>query len=143
MHSTERSNAVTGHEFVSHQSAVDESEFALSVGFSRDPADEDSLDGLVLQRGRGAEDDTPGIGGVYVEIPIQRHVVYGGITEAILRGDSFVLRFDESTALKMRGFHQILVRFDLPDEEFTTIRDGLRFVFSGCSCYREDYERAG
>ena len=138
------SNANTsGHEFVSHHSAVDESEFAITVGFSRDPADEDSLDGLLLQRGRSAEDDTPGIGGVYVEIPIQRHVVYGGITEATLRRDRFILRFDEPTAHKMGCLHQILVRFDLLDDEFTAIRDGLRFVFTGCSCYREDCERAG
>jgi len=130
------------HEFVSHHSAVDESEFALAVGFSRDPADEESLDGLLLQRGRGAEDDTPGVGGVYVEIPIQRYVVYGGITEATLRWDSFTLRFDEATARKMGGFLEILVHLELSSDEFMKIRDGLRFVFTGCSCYHDDNETA-
>ena len=66
-------NAKTArHEFFSHHWAVDESKFALTVGFSRDPANETSLDGLLVQRGRGSEDNTPGIGGIYVEIPIQR-----------------------------------------------------------------------
>jgi len=139
---TSNANA-SSHEFVSHHSAVDESEFAITVGFSRDPADEDSLDGLLLQRGRGTQKGIPGIQGVYVEIPIQRHVVYGGITEALLRRDSFVLQFDEPTAHKMGCLRQILVHFDLPTAEFTTIRDGLRFVFTGCSCYREDHEKAG
>jgi hypothetical protein len=138
------SNASTSsHEFVSHHSAVDESEFAITVGFSRDPADEVSLDGLLLQRGRGTQKGVPGIQGVYVEIPIQRHVVYGGITEASLRRNSFILRFDEPTAHTMGCLYQILVRFDLPDDEFAVIRDGLRFVFTGCSCYREEHENAG
>jgi hypothetical protein len=137
------SNATTSkHEFTSHHSSVDESEFAITVGFSRDPADESSLDGLLLQRGRGVEDDTPGIGGVYVEIPIQRHVVYGGIAEARLRRDDLTLRFDETAARKMGGFLEILVHFDLEDERFASIRDALRFVFTGCCCYREDYETA-
>ena len=115
-----------------------EDQFAITVGFSRDPADEDSLDGLILQRVKDRQEDTPGIDGVYVEIPIQRHVVQGGITEALLRPNSFSLRFDPPTAREMGFLHHILVRFDLPDREFTAIRDGLRFVFSGCSCYRED-----
>ena len=137
------SNANTAkHEFISHHSGVDESEFAITVGFSRDPADESSLDGLLLQRGRGVEDDTSGIGGVYVEIPIQRHVIYGGITEARLRRDDFTVRFDDVAARKMGGFHEILVHFDLSDEQFASIRDALRFVFAGCSCYRDDLETA-
>ena len=130
------------HEFVSNHSAVDETEFATTVGFSRDPADEDSIDGLLLQRGRDLRQTIPGIRGVYVEIPIQRYVVYGGIVEAWLRRDRFVLQFDEMTAGKMGCFHQILVRFNLADEEFITIRNGLRFVFSACPCYREDEQVA-
>src|SRR5689334_10566938 len=126
-------NAKTAkHEFVSHHSAVDESKFTLTVGFSRDPADETSLDGLLLQRGRGSEDDTPGIDGVYVEIPIQHYVVYGGITDATLRRDTFTLRFDEATARKMGGFHEIAVSFALSDDEFIQIRDGLQIIFTGC-----------
>ena len=101
-----------------------------------------SFDGLLLQRGRGIQDDTPGIDGVYVEIPIQRHVVYGRITEATLRGDSFTLRFDEATTREMGGFREIIVHFDLPDEQFTSIRDALRFVFRGCTSYCENHEPA-
>jgi hypothetical protein len=130
------------HEFVAHHCGVDESEFAITVGFSRDPADESSLDGLLVQRGRGAEDDTPGISGVYVEIPIQRHVVYGGVIEATLRRDSFTLRFDDATAQTMAGFREIVACFDLQDEQFASIRDALRFVFKGCPCYREDFDDA-
>ncbi len=128
------------HEFASYHSGVDESEFAITVGFSRDPADESSLDGLLVQRGRGVEDDTPGIGGVYVEIPIQRHVVYGGIIEARLQRGSFTLRFDDTTAPKMAGFREITARFDLADDELASIREALRFVFTGCSCYRDDVD---
>ena len=126
------------HKFVSYHSAVDEGEFAVTVGFSRDPADEDSFDGLLLQRGRGEiNGDIPGIRGVYVEIPIQRHVVYGGISEAILHRDSFTLRFDETTPAKMGGLQEIFVRFELADEAFASVRAGLRFIFTDCSCYRE------
>ena len=131
------------HEFVSHHSAVDETECAITVGFSRDPADEASIDGLLLQRGKDLRETVPGIRGVYVEILIQRYVVYGGIVEAWLRRDRFILQFDDTTASKMGYFHQILVRFDLADKEFIAIRDGLRFVFSACPCYREDERAAG
>jgi hypothetical protein len=136
------SNNNAKHEFVSRHSGVDETEFAITVGFSRDPADESSLDGLLLQRGRGVEDDTPGIDGVYVEIPIQRYVAYGGIIEATLRRDSFTLCFDDPTAHKMAGFREIVARFDLPDEQFASIRGALRFVFTGCPCYHEAHETA-
>jgi hypothetical protein len=125
------------HEFTAYVCGVDEGEDAISVGFSRDPADEKSLDGLILQRGKEPQDDAPGIQGVYVEIPIQRHVVYGGIAEASRRRDSFALRFDEHAAHEMGHLHQIVARFDLPDGEFGRIRDGLRIVFAGCSCYTE------
>src|SRR5258706_2165486 len=131
------------HEFISYHSGVaDDGDCALTVGFSRDPADEDSIDGLCLQRGRGIQDDTPGIEGVYIEIPIQRHATYGGVTEAILRRASFVLRLNEHTARKMGGFHEIFVHFDLSSDEFMTIRDGLRYVFTDCPCYREEYDTA-
>jgi hypothetical protein len=126
------------HEFVSHHSGADVDESLICVGFSRDPADESSLDGLILQRGRDVEEDTPGIDGVYVEIPIQRHVVYGGIVEATLRRDSFALRFDDSTAQEMAGFREIVVRFNLPDEQFANIRNALQLIFTDCPCYRED-----
>jgi len=135
--------SASSHEFVSHHSAVDESEFALTVGFPRDPAEEDSLDGLILQRGRDPQEDVRGIQGVYVEIPIQRHVAHGGITEAMLGRDRFILRFDEATAHKMGSLREILVHFDLPEDDFHVIRDGLRFVFTGCSCYREEHGNAG
>ena len=130
-------NTAVKHEFISHHTSVDESKFALTVGFSRDPADEVSLDGLILQRGRGVEDDTPGIDGVYVEIPIQRHVVYGGIVSAVLQRNTFTLRFDELTARQMGGFQEILVHFDLSEDDFLPIREGLRTVFTGCSCYQD------
>jgi len=125
------------HEFISYHSVAVENEFAMTVGFCRDPADDDSLDGLILERGRGEEDDTPGIKGVYVEIPIQRHVVYGGITGATLGRDSFKLQFDAAAAREMGGFGEILVHFQVADDEFIAIRDGLRYVFKDCSCYHE------
>jgi hypothetical protein len=127
----------SSREFVSYHSEVDANEAAVTVGFARDPNDEHSLDGLLLQRGKDARDDVPGIEGVYVEIPIQRYAAYGGITEALLRRDSFVLRFDEASTRQMGGLQQILVHFDLPDAEFSSIRDAMRFVFTGCTCFRE------
>src|SRR2546423_1386724 len=99
------------HEFVSYHSAVDDGEFAVTVGFSRDPADEQSFDGLLLQRGEDPREDVPGVAGVYVEIPIQRHVIYGGIRQASLRHDSFTLRPEDAVAPKMGGLHEIVVRF--------------------------------
>lgn len=131
------------HEFVSHHSGVDVNEHSVTVVFSRDPNDERSVDGLVLQRSKDPGEDVPGIAGVYVEIPIQRFAVYGGITEALLRRDSFILRFDDTTAHRMGGLHQILVRFDLSDPEFTSIRDAIHFVFTGCSSFREAHEATG
>ena len=127
----------SSHEFRACVCGVDDGEHAISVGFSRDPADEHSLDGLIVERGKDPQEDVPGIEGVYVEIPIQRHVVYGGITEASLRRDSFTLRFDAHAADKMGHLHRIVARFDLPDDEFDRIRHGLRSVFAGCLCYRE------
>ena len=137
------SNTNTGrHEFISYHSGAYTSEFAITVGFSRDPADESSIDGLLVERGRGVQDDTPGIGGVYLEIPIQRHVASGGITGATLRRDSFRVRIDDRTAREMGGFSEILIRFDVPDDSFKEIRDALRFIFKGCTCYHEERETA-
>jgi hypothetical protein len=127
----------SSHEFTAYVSGVDDTEDAITVGFSRDPADEHTLDGLIVQRGKEPGEDVAGIENVYVEIPIQRHVVYGGITAASLTRDSFTLRFDEHAAHEMGHLHQIVVRFDLPDGEFNRIRDALRIVFAGCPCYAE------
>ena len=136
----ESKHTTSSHEFKAHVCGVDDGEDANSVGFSRDPADEHTLDALILQRVKDAQDDVPGIRGVYIEIPIQRHVVYGGITEAALRRQSFMLRLDELASHEMGHLHQIVARFDLPDDEFSRIRDALRIVFAGCSCYTEDHE---
>src|SRR4051812_12817386 len=133
----------SSHEFAAYVCGVDDNDDAISVGFSRDPADEHTLDSLIVQRGKDPQEDAPGIEGVYVEIPIQRHVVYGGITEASLRRDSFTVHFDEHAVHKMGHLHQIVARFDLPDREFSRIRDALRFVFAGCSCYTEINETLG
>ena len=130
------------HEFVSYHTGVDTSEFAITVGFSRDPADESSLDGLLVQRGRCVEEDTPGIDGVYLEIPIQRHVAYGGISKATLRRGSFTLRLDDRAAREMGGFNEFFIRFNLPDDRFKEVRDAMRFVFKDCPCYHEEHETA-
>jgi hypothetical protein len=127
----------SSHEFTAYVCGVDDNDDAISVGFARDPADEHTLDALIVQRGNDPEEDVTGIEGVYVEIPIQRHVVHGGITGASLRRDSFTLRFDQHASHKMGHLHQIVARFDLPDGEFGNIRDALRLVFAGCSCYTE------
>jgi hypothetical protein len=127
----------SSHEFAAHVCGVDDNDDAISVGFSRDPADEHTLDGLIVQRGKHPEEDVAGINGVYVEIPIQRHVVYGGVTEALLQRDSFMLRFEKHAAHEMGHLHEIVARFDLPDQQFSEIRDALRLVFAGCSCYKE------
>ena len=123
------------HEFVSLRSVVDENDFAVTVGFCRDPANENTLDALLLQRGRDKKDQPPSVQDIYLEIPIQRHVAYGGILEAKLVRDSFTIRFNECTSAKMDGLQEIVVRFELSDDAFTKIRDGLRFVFTGCTCY--------
>jgi hypothetical protein len=127
----------SSHEFTASVCGVDDNDDAIAVGFARDPADEHTLDALIVQRGKDPQENVPGMEGVYVEIPIQRHVVYGGIMEASLRRDSFTMRFDEHAAHKMGHLHQIVARFDLPDGEFSGIRDALRLVFAGCSCYTE------
>src|SRR3954470_706395 len=113
----ESKHATSSHEFTAHVCGVDENEDAISVGFSRDPKDERTLDALILQRGKDAQDDIPGIQGVYIEIPIQRHVLYGGITKALLRRQNFMLWLDEHAAHKMGHLHQIVARFDLPNDE--------------------------
>jgi hypothetical protein len=130
----------SSHEFTAYVCGVDDNDDAISVGFARDPADEHTLDALIVQRARDPEEDVAGIEGVYVEIPIQRHVVYGGVREALLRRNSFTLRFDEHAAHKMGHLGQIVARFDLPDGEYVGIRHALRLVFAGCACYTEANE---
>ena len=66
----ECSEHTSSHEFTAHVCGVDDNDDALTVGFSRDPADEHTLDALIVQRGKDPQEDVPGIQGVYVEIPI-------------------------------------------------------------------------
>jgi hypothetical protein len=127
----------SSHVFTAYVCGVNDDDDAISIGFARDPADEYTLDALIVQRAKNPRDDVAGIEGVYVEVPIQRHVVYGGIIEASLRLDSFTMRFDEHAAHKMGHLHEIVARFDLPDGEFCGIRNALRLVFANCSCYTE------
>ncbi len=134
----EPNQALQRHEFVAYHCGVDRSKWAVMVGFARDPVDESSLDGLILQRGRGADAESGGVDAVYVEIPIQRHVVYGGIREATLRKDSFGLRFDDRAAAAMGGFHEIIVRFILSEEELEEISGALQEVFVDCDCFHHE-----
>ena len=92
----------------------------------------------VLTTPFGQEAGPPGIDGVYVEIPIQWYVMYGGIFEAVLGRDCMTVHFDEVGVREMGGREEMCVRFELDDEAFADMREGLRFVFGGCECFREE-----
>jgi hypothetical protein len=123
--------------FVSEDTGVDRGEFAVTVGFARDLSDEDSDDAILVQRSADPDEDEPGIAGVYVEIPPQRHAAYGGISSAVLARRSFEIRFTSEGAAEMGGYSAVIARFDVDDKAFAEIREGLRFVFRGCSVFEE------
>jgi hypothetical protein len=125
-------------EFVAHLVGVARDNHAVTVGFARDPEDEDSEDALIVQRATNPKDDVPGLDGVYVEIPIQAYETFGGIVEAVLWLDCFTIRFAASAVPEMGGREGMCARFELADEDFADLREGLEFVFAGCSCFREE-----
>jgi hypothetical protein len=107
------------------------------VGFARDFTDEASDDAFLVQRSTDPAEDKPGLPGIYVEIPPQRYAMYGGISAALLRRDSFELRFTPSGADAMGGNRAMLATFDLDGKRYREVRKALRFIFEGCRCYRE------
>jgi hypothetical protein len=123
--------------FVAEDTGVDVNEDAVTVGFARDVLDEHSDDAIMVQRGKDPGDDSPGVAGIYVEIPPQRYVTVGGITSATLRRSSFEIRFTQKAAQAMGGNRAFLAEFNADAKSFRAIRDGLRFVFQGCACYKE------
>ena len=130
-------NAEQKREFVSRDTGIDRSEWALTVGFARDLADEDSDDAFLVQRGLDIDEDEPGLGGVYVEIPPQRYAMYGGVARATLSRTSFEIEFSSAGAEAMGGYGSLLARFELDARQFDEVREALRFVFQGCACYIE------
>src|SRR5688572_9730898 len=124
-------------EFDSKDTGVARDEFALTVGFARDWLNETSDDAFLVQRSTDPNEDEPGLAGVYVEIPIQRYSMYGGITRATLSRDSFEIRFSPSAAREMNGYTSLLARLKLDAKQFRKVRTALRYVFQGCTCYKE------
>jgi hypothetical protein len=125
------------YEFGAHQCEVTENDF-VTVRFSHDPADRRSLYRLELLR--RSPSNTLDTGTINASCGVSIWGASGGITEAILRYNSFTLAFDDVTVREMGGFRNVLIHFFLADNELTKIRDGLRMVFRGCSYYREDWE---
>ena len=125
-------------EFVSRDTGIDRSEWALTVGFARDLADEESDDAFLVQRGLDPDEDEPGLAGLYVEIPPQRYAMYGGIERATLSRHSFEIHFSREGAEAMGGYPALRARFDLDGKQFEEVREALRFVFQGCACYAEN-----
>ena len=123
--------------FVSNDTGVDRSEFAVTVGFARDLADESSDDALLVQRSTDPEEDEPGLSGVYIEVPPQRYAMYGGIAAATLRPSAFEIHLTPAAARVMGGNAGFVASFNVDAEQFRELREALRFVFENCECYKE------
>jgi len=100
---------------------------ALVVGFAQDHASEVSDEGLILQRAKEGEDDS----GIYVEIPIQRHVCYDGIQEAALARDSFTVVFLPDAIDELGGIAAMTISFASSDSEFESLEAILKRIFRG------------
>jgi hypothetical protein len=116
---------------------VDRNDFGVTVGLARDSSCEGSEDVFILQRSSVDAIDAPGIAGVYIEVPIQRYVAYGGIIDATLCRDSFEVRLNDETAIRFGGASGFRGEFSIDEAAFDDLRDALRFVFRGCACYKE------
>jgi Immunity protein 10 len=125
------------HKFTAHHAGASQEAEVINVWMHAEGWTEASPDSLILQRSLLPDDDTPGIGGVYIEIPIQREAVYGGMTDVALCRDGLTIHFADSIAVKFGGYTQVIVHLSLSDEQFVELRDGLRVIFRGCSCYHE------
>ncbi len=128
--------------FPSNEMGVDRSEFAVTVGFAREIADETSDDAFLVQRSTDPNEDEPGVAGIYIEIPPQRYAMYGGIVTATLRPNTFEVRLTPAAAKVMGGNAGFLASFNVDAQQFRDLREGLRFVFHGCACYTEANEAA-
>jgi hypothetical protein len=118
--------------FKAGEVGVDRNGFGVTVGLARDSSSEESEDAFILQRSSVDEIDTPGIAGVYLEVPIQRYVAYGGITSAKLCRDSLEIRLNDETTTRFGGTSGFRGEFTIDEAAFDELRDALRFVFRGC-----------
>jgi hypothetical protein len=101
---------------------------AICVGFSRDQADEESDEALILQRAFESEDDNDEI---CLEIPIQRCISYGGVKRAELKRNSFEIIFEPEAMRDLNDIEAMLISFSMPDEAFEQITNALQQVFRG------------
>ncbi len=129
--------AQQARKFISNDTGIDRSEFAVTVGFARDLADETSDDAFLVQRSTNPDEDEPGLAGVYIEVPPQRYAMYGGIAAAVLHPNAFEVRFTASAARVMGGNAGFIASFNIDAEQYRELREGLRFVFQNCTCYTE------
>ena len=123
--------------FNAREVGVDRNSFGVTVGLARDSASDGSEDAFILQRSPVDEIDAPGIAGVYLEVPIQRYVAYGGITYAKLCRDSLEIRLNDETTIRFGGTSGFRGEFSIDEDAFDDLRDALRFVFRDCDCYNE------
>jgi immunity protein 10 of polymorphic toxin system len=123
--------------FEAKEVGIDRGEYAVAVGLARDSSNDGSEDAFLLQRSSVPDIDKPGIAGVYVEVPIQRCAIYGGIAEAALRRDSLEIRLSEEASKQFGEMAGFRGEFNIDEAAFDELREALRFVFRDCACYKE------
>jgi len=114
---------------------VAEDDIGVSVGFLGSIA---GSQGLILQRGKGDDEEAPGIYGVYVKLAIQKHAMGGGISNFLLARKYVIIDFDENGKINMGGLDNLMPRFELGDSDFDKLRTALQYIFIGCQCYSEE-----
>ena len=113
-------------KFTAKDVAADDEDFALTAGFARDGSDEDTDDGLMLQRAKEDESDDEGI---YVEVPIQRHACYGGVAEATLRVGHFSISFTPESTRRLGDIAGMEISFTVSPEQFEQLAAILHRIF--------------
>jgi hypothetical protein len=123
--------------FDAKEVGIDRDDLVVIIGLARDSSNDGSEDAFLLQRSSVSDIDKPGIAGVYIEVPVQRYAIYGGITEATLRRDSLEIRLSEEASRHFGEIAGFRGEFSIDKAAFDELREALRFVFRDCACYKE------
>ncbi len=121
--------------------AVDHENDALIAAFGGLPdADGHPTVYLILQRSTDANEDEPGLPGVYAEWCAEEMACYGCVRRFDLYRDGARVLFNEAA-----DFHapegegdritELEIAFTLAEEEHAAVAEGLAFVLKGCEGY--------
>ena len=116
----------------------DDAPVHILVGFEH--AEADFRQYLILQRSYEFDDQDIelGMNDVYIERDDQLWSAYGGILHFGLKRDRVAVKLGVETAARLGGESEYEIQFDVDDQQFSKLREGLNMVFKDFGCYVDE-----